>query len=84
MRGPWEFESPLCREVDNELFFPDTGQAQQAREAASICASCIHKTECGEWGINNESFGIWGGLSETDRRWMRQRKGIIVRENFFA
>ena len=84
MRGPWEFESPLCREVDNELFFPDSGMAVQAKEAASICRSCIHKAECGEWAIYNENFGVWGGLTEKDRRWIRRRKGIRVRENFVA
>jgi len=84
VRGPWQFESPLCREVDNELFFPESGMSIQAQTASSICGSCIHKSECAEWGIYNEGFGVWGGLTEKDRRWIRKRKGIIVRENFVA
>jgi hypothetical protein len=35
--------------------------------AKSICRTCPHKAECAEWGINNERYGIWGGLTQKDR-----------------
>ena len=47
--------------------------------AKKICLSCPHKAECAEWGIKNESFGIWGGLTETDRRPIRRARNIRVR-----
>lgn len=84
MRGPWEFESPLCREIDSELFFPDKMEQLKATTAMKICGSCIHKAECAEWGIHNETFGIWGGMSDVHRRIARRKKGIRVRENFVA
>lgn len=78
-KGPWTFTSALCSQVDTELFFPDRGDAPGARMAATICGSCIHKADCAEWGINNEMFGVWGGLNENDRRRIRRQKGIKVR-----
>ena len=84
MRVPWEFEEPSCREVGNESFFPDPSRTPEVREAQSVCFSCIHRAECAEWAINNEAYGVWGGLSEYERRKIRQRKNITIRENFVA
>jgi WhiB family redox-sensing transcriptional regulator len=47
--------------------------------AISICKGCPHRTECAEWGIKKERFGIWGGLSERQRRLLRQQKNITLR-----
>ena len=46
--------------------------------AKSICNSCIHKTECRQWGLEHEYFGIWGGLTERERRPIRRRLNITV------
>jgi WhiB family redox-sensing transcriptional regulator len=47
--------------------------------AKSICRTCPHKAECAEWGIKNEAFGIWGGLTERDRRPLRKALNITVK-----
>ena len=80
MRGPWQFEDPACREVGTEVFYPDRGEVNLAARAKRICAGCIHKQECAEWGLYNEHLGIWGGLVENERRSLRKVLKIDLRE----
>ena len=65
-------ESALCAETDPEAFFPEKGGS--TREAKKICTGCEVKAECLEYALaNDERFGIWGGLSERERRRLRRR-----------
>lgn len=84
MRVPTQFENPLCSEVDTELFFPDIGQNDQSAIAKKICKKCPHVTECLEWALSNERFGIWGASSERDRRYLRAKLNIKLREENIA
>lgn len=62
----WQ-ERALCAQTDPEAFFPEKGGS--TREAKKICTGCEVKTECLEYAMaNDERFGIWGGLSERERR----------------
>ena len=82
MRHPFEYESPGCREVGGDWWFPEKGGSTiELGIARSICGSCIHREECAEWGINNERFGIWGGLTERSRAATRTKLGITLRED---
>lgn len=64
----------LCAQTDPEAFFPEKGGS--TREAKRICLGCEVKNECLEYALaNDERFGIWGGLSERERR--RLKRGII-------
>lgn len=57
----------LCGQTDPESFFPEKGGS--TREAKRICRDCEVRAECLEWAVDHqERFGIWGGLSERDRR----------------
>jgi len=57
----------LCAETDAETFYPERGQS--ARAAKKICASCPVKVQCLRYAItHDERFGVWGGLSERERR----------------
>ena len=85
MREPREYETPLCAEIGGDFWFPEreSPDGQKLLDpsfAKSICRSCIHKTECAEWGIKNERYGIWGGLTEYERTLLRNRKNIKVRD----
>ncbi|MPQ99106.1 WhiB family transcriptional regulator [Modestobacter sp. I12A-02628] len=65
-------EKALCAETDPEAFFPEKGGS--TREAKKICTGCEVRAECLEFAIaNDERFGIWGGLSERERRALRRR-----------
>jgi WhiB family redox-sensing transcriptional regulator len=67
----WQ-EDALCAQTDPEAFFPEKGGS--TRDAKRICAQCTVRAECLEYALkNDERFGIWGGLSERERRRMRRR-----------
>ena len=69
----WQ-DRALCAQTDPEAFFPEKGGS--TREAKKICLSCEVRVECLEYALeNDERFGIWGGLSERERR--RLKKGVI-------
>jgi len=69
----WQ-ERALCAETDPEAFFPEKGGS--TREAKKICTGCEVRAECLEYALaNDERFGIWGGLSERERRRLRRRVG---------
>ncbi len=62
----WQVDS-LCAQTDPEAFFPEKGGS--TREAKKICGSCEVRSQCLEYALeNDERFGIWGGLSERERR----------------
>jgi WhiB family redox-sensing transcriptional regulator len=88
MREPRFYENPSCAEIGGDLFFPEKEENQlgqtEINMAKRICRSCPHQTECAEWGIKNERYGIWGGLTETDRRPIRKSLNIIVKGEFVA
>jgi len=67
----WQSDS-LCAQTDPEAFFPEKGGS--TRDAKKICTSCEVRTRCLEYALeNDERFGIWGGLSERERRKLRKR-----------
>jgi WhiB family transcriptional regulator, redox-sensing transcriptional regulator len=67
----WQ-ERALCAQTDPEAFFPEKGGS--TREAKQICASCEVRAECLEYALAfDERFGIWGGLSERERRRLKRR-----------
>ena len=67
-----------CRDVDPELFFPvgTTGPAaDQIDEAKAICDACEVREVCLEWAmLTGQDSGIWGGLSEEERRALRRAR----------
>lgn len=69
----WQ-DRALCAETDPEAFFPEKGGS--TREAKKICLGCEVRAECLSYALaHDERFGIWGGLSERERR--RLKRGII-------
>ena len=65
-----------CREEDPELFFPvgTSGPAlQQIAEAKAVCHRCPVSAECLRWALATGQVGIWGGLSEDERRALKRR-----------
>ncbi len=67
LRGDdWQVDG-VCAQTDPEAFFPDKGGS--TREAKKVCSSCPVRAECLEHALTRgERFGIWGGLSERERR----------------
>jgi WhiB family redox-sensing transcriptional regulator len=69
----WQ-DQALCAQTDPEAFFPEKGGS--TREAKRICVGCEVKAECLEYALmQDERFGIWGGLSERERRRLKRKAG---------
>lgn len=67
----WQ-DRALCAETDPEAFFPEKGGS--TREAKRVCTGCEVKGECLQYALaHDERFGIWGGLSERERRRLKRR-----------
>jgi len=70
-------DGAACRDADPELFFPDGenryGRAQ-VKMAKLICRGCPVSVTCLSWALTSgQEAGIWGGLTEDERRSLRRR-----------
>ena len=67
-----QWADALCRQIDPELFYPEKGGSSS--EAKKICLTCPIQERCLEWALaRDERFGVWGGLSERERRDLKRR-----------
>ncbi len=76
--GPMDWRSKAaCLDKDPELFFPvgNTGPALlQIEEAKAVCRSCEVVDTCLKWAMESgQDSGVWGGMSEDERRAMKRR-----------
>lgn len=66
-----------CRDEDPELHFPvgNSGPALlQIAEAKTVCRRCPSVTACLGYALDtNQSFGVWGGMSEDERAALQRR-----------
>lgn len=70
----WQ-EFSNCLGVDPDLFFPERGAS--TREAKEVCRGCVVQNDCLEYALaNGEKFGIWGGMSERERRRIRRHRAL--------
>lgn len=71
----WQ-ERALCAQTDPEAFFPEKGGS--TREAKRVCLTCDVRGDCLEYALqNDERFGIWGGLSERERRKLKKTQYAV-------
>lgn len=81
--GPHQswMDQAACIGLDPDLFFPQTSRGiLSGQEAREVCARCEVRTDCLEHALaNNEQFGIWGGMSERQRRTEARRRRIAAR-----
>lgn len=68
---PWAAFS-ACRDHDPDTFFPVTTETE--REAIRICHGCPVRMDCLEFALEARvRFGIWGGLTEKQRRSLKRQ-----------
>lgn len=76
-------DDALCRDTDPELFFPvgTTGMALTAiDEAKHVCGECLVRVDCLDFALEtNQDSGVWGGLSEEERRAIRRERAARAR-----
>src|SRR5512142_3414610 len=72
----------VCRDEDPELFFPigTSGPALlQVEQAKAVCRRCSVTDECLQWALDTgQDAGVWGGMSEEERRALKRRGGLRV------
>lgn len=76
-------DNALCRDTDPELFFPvgTTGQALVSQDHAKrVCHACHVQQQCLDYALEtNQDSGIWGGLTEEERRIIRRSRAAAAR-----
>lgn len=72
--GKWR-EEAACLQCSAILFFggddsePQAERRGREEEAKKVCACCAVREECLQFALSTrESYGIWGGLTEVERR----------------
>ncbi len=72
-------DDAACRGADPELFFPDgdiRSARAQVRMAKLTCRRCPVSATCLSWALaSGQEAGIWGGLTEDERRRLHRRTG---------
>ena len=72
-----------CTKYDPELFFPtgNKGPAlMQIEEAKAVCRECPVIDTCLKWALDTgQDFGVWGGLSEDERKAVKRREARRLR-----
>ncbi|MFI6228578.1 WhiB family transcriptional regulator [Micromonospora echinospora] len=67
-----------CRDSDPELHFPTgtSGPALiQIEQAKANCRRCPVRDACLKWALDNATDGVWGGMTEDERRAYKRRNG---------
>lgn len=77
-RPDW-MRQAACADMNSDLFFPQRGASTDKAKAA--CRACPVRAECLAYAMNTgERFGIWGGLSERERRQLRRDRRRAARD----
>jgi WhiB family redox-sensing transcriptional regulator len=72
-------ERASCRDLDTAVFFPET--EQEVAAAKAVCAGCPVRDACLEFAlVTRQDDGVWGGLSEDERRRVRRRRQEAARK----
>ena len=62
-----------CRDLDTNVFFPLSDD--EAGPAKAVCATCPVREDCLEFAlVTRQGDGVWGGLTESERRRLRRRR----------
>jgi WhiB family redox-sensing transcriptional regulator len=64
------------------MFYPEDGGSGTDiyTFARKICAGCVVRTECLEWAIKHEDWGMWGGTTPGERAKLRSKRKIRLQE----
>lgn len=82
-RWDWQLQGS-CRGADPSLFFHPEGErgprrAARERAAKAICAGCPVSPECATAALAaHEPYGVWGGMSESEREEIVSRGGAAA------
>lgn len=70
----WDAEA-ACQSVEPDLFFPDNLGPSGTAAAQLVCRGCPVRQQCLEFALAARlDHGVWGGLTETERRSLRRSR----------
>ena len=75
-------EQALCAQIGGDAWFPDKGTPDEPqtnpvslKDAKRVCLACPVRTPCLDYALkHDERFGVWGGLSERERRRLKRQR----------
>lgn len=71
----WKQRDDLPCLVNPDLWFV-TGARQ--KKPAALCQNCPVLSTCGQWALDNRiEWGVWGGLTERDRRAVLRGTSVV-------
>ena len=66
-------DQAVCKEADPNLFY--SNKPAEIKQAVEICNTCPVRVLCANYAVaENEEYGVWGGLTEADRRQLRKKR----------
>jgi WhiB family redox-sensing transcriptional regulator len=63
----------VCAQIGGDLWHPEKGKA--AKPAKMICHTCPVEQQCLEFALLHDERGVWGGMSERERRKIKGQTG---------
>lgn len=70
-QGDWRVRAS-CRDEDPDQLFV---RGAEQRKVRIVCLSCPVRTECLAEALDNRiEFGVWGGMTERERRALLRRR----------
>lgn len=73
-RPAWQ-RSAACRTTRTKIFYPFDSKEDEIQFAKSICDQCEVQQQCLDYAMSRrEDNGVWGGLSEEERRDIRRKQ----------
>jgi WhiB family redox-sensing transcriptional regulator len=76
--GAWVAQAN-CRGKNTAVWFPGRDDVHTLAVAREVCRACVVRRECLEYAVQfpaGELLGVWGGLSQRERRQLRTRMGV--------
>lgn len=79
----WQ-ENAKCVGTDVEVFYLPYGarmadKRKRIAEAKKVCAGCSVREQCLTYALDiQEPYGVWGGLSEEERRVILRRNSVAL------
>jgi len=69
--GDWR-DRAACRNIDTATFYRHRGESIE--DAREVCRRCPVRAECLDYALSTgQKYGVWGGMSERQRRLMKAR-----------
>jgi WhiB family transcriptional regulator, redox-sensing transcriptional regulator len=70
----WDADA-ACRSAEPEVFFPETTSSRAIAAAKLVCNGCPVRAKCLEFALETRlDHGVWGGLTENERRSLRRSR----------